>query len=71
MSRKFEYVIMFDSQGEARVELDEPIIRCRDCANYRKEVRGLAEGHYCKFFDMTNPPSDGFCYWAEDRAEFE
>lgn len=44
-----------------------PVIRCKDCKNYKTPLEGVDD--YCTFFGWLGLEPDGFCAWAERKKE--
>lgn len=50
-------------------QLDEPIVRCRDCQHYGmfQPSKRYKPSPSCLKFQITLPDSDGFCAWGERK----
>lgn len=72
-----EYIVRMppDMPYEIRAELDawyvesEPIVRCRDCANFRATDETCHSWQWHNWDAAIEVESNGFCAWGERRAE--
>ncbi|HIR90672.1 MAG TPA: hypothetical protein IAC01_02670 [Candidatus Limicola stercorigallinarum] len=63
-----EYICEMDEQMHATVYGDMPIVRCRNCKNYRPaEDDEHEDGCALAYAYLFETSPDGFCAWGEPR----
>lgn len=65
-----EYIGWLDDDWNTVLDQNQPIVRCRDCADF--DHWDYADGtirNVCARFEFVDVTPDGFCAWGERKEQ--
>ena len=60
-----EYIMKVDPEVPELMQLEEPLLRCRDCAHHK--VGSTGTPYCCKHHHIAQ--ADGYCAWGRPEEE--